>query len=70
MSWSHWEQFLEHDLEKLGTIPDCNTGCPLLVLQTASHYRVQASESADNEGTADGQALEEILNERREFQLK
>jgi len=52
-------------MEKLGTIPDCNTGCSLLVLQTASHHRVQASESVDNEGTVDGQALEEMLDEER-----
>lgn len=59
---------MAHDLEKLSTIPNSNSGWLLPVLQTASHYRVQARESSATphiEGAADGQILEEMLDEER-----
>ena len=35
-AWSHWEQFLDKDLDQFCGVPNSNSGWPLLVLQKAS----------------------------------
>jgi len=69
-AWSHWEQFLSRDLDQFRTVPESNSGWPLLVLQRASQ-RVPRSCDDDRctvsstNAEYEGRILEEMLDEER-----
>lgn len=65
-SWSHWQQFLEHDLETMTTVSQytTNSGWYLDVLKAASVRRSHASVEVLHD-ECDGTALEEMLNEEQ-----
>ena len=65
-SWSHWQQFLEHDLETMTTVSQCttNSGWYLDVLRAAS-VRQAHTRAEEMHGESDGTALEEMLNEEQ-----
>ena len=63
-SWSHWQQFLEHNLETMTTVSQHTTNVEwyLDVLKAASARRVHAT-ADERHGESNGTALEEMLNE-------
>ena len=62
-AWSNWEQFLDKGLDQFRSVPDSNSGWPLLVLQCASQRTPRPCDTtnADDEG----RILEEMLDEER-----